>query len=170
MQFSEQQKEQLQQIREAALSNMYYISKDFCGDYSARHINYIDDAFSEYADGAISIYTRDQLDYFAENQEKCEAALLSMYSAQDLGDYIQREGLIALEAHAAVCAMYEENLSNLDEDRDNIILCIVIKALLEEGAEVSSLEGEEGDESADKIFDLLSGDGDAEEIFNNLHF
>ena len=130
MKLTEQEKERLSYIREAAYSNMWDISKDFVGDWRADSGAWICDAFSEYADGAISIYTRDQLNYFVEHQDECETALLNMYDAQSLYDVIKNEGLVSLEAKAAVYCMYENNYNHLSEDTANILICILIDWLI----------------------------------------
>ena len=131
MKLTEQEKKRLAYIREAAYSNMWAISQDFVGDYSADCSSWICDAFSEYADGAISVYTRDQLNYFSENAEKCEQSLLEMYDGDSLAEIIKTEGLIALEAKAAVCCMYEENYSHLNDDTANILICLLIDYVLD---------------------------------------
>lgn len=136
MKLTEQQKQHLNYLRDEAYSNMYSISQDFVGDYSADCSSWICDAFSEYADGAISVYTRDQLNYFSENAEKCEQSLLEMYDRDSLAEIIKSEGLIALEAKAAVCCMYEENYGHLDEDRENILVCLLIDYVLDNDLDI----------------------------------
>ena len=165
MKLTEQEKERLAYIREAAYVNMWAISKDFVGDYSADCSSWVCDAFSEYADGAISVYTRDHLNYFSEHSDECERSLLEMYGAKSLAEIIEKEGLIALEAKAAVCCMYEENYSHLDEDRANICVCLLIdyllndKTELEDGLDLDSVIDNLKDNYLDceRICDILEG-------------
>lgn len=110
MKTTEQQREELEALKLQLMDNMSSISKDFAFDYRADCGAWVCDAFTEYADNAISVYTRDQLDYFNENSEECENALLSMYDGDSLADIIKSEGLTAL------CAKYDRDVISCTEE------------------------------------------------------
>lgn len=123
---TQEQKQTLEQMREGFYDYMNSISQDFVNDSALSDGAYISDLFSEYADGAISVYYRDQHNYYVDHSEECENALLELYDGDSLAEMIKKEGLYNLCCKAGVCGAYLENLNNLEDDRENIIKILII--------------------------------------------
>ena len=127
---TEQEKTILQTMRQESYALLSDISKDFVDDSALSDSDYISDSFTEYADGAISIYYSDQHDYYLENSEECENALLELYDGDSLAQMIKKEGLYNLCCHAGVCGMFRKNESDLYDDIENIKVCLICDYLL----------------------------------------
>lgn len=143
-------KTQIQEMKQSLFEKMNDLSIDFVGDYSiTKHANnYIGDAFSEYADGAISLYTSDQLNYFSNNIDACTDALLELYDANELAETIRRDGLIELERIAGVSGAYRANYDQLSSDEKNIYRCLLLDYILENFNKFTKL-------SLNKLNDIL---------------
>ena len=154
-------KERLEGIKEELEEGLNSLSLDFLGDYDLTSSSYLSDAFSEYADGAISIYYSDQRAYYYDHTEECDQALTELYSGSDLAEMIKREGLDGLICHAGVCGAYNANYAELSEDEENIKKLLVIRWLLKndiftlEESELAELLDEAADYNNDRISDLL---------------
>ena len=123
---TQEQKQTLEQMGEGFYDYMNSISQDFANDHALSDGAYISDLFSEYADGAISIYYRDQYNYYVDHSEECENALLELYDGDSLAEMIKTEGLYNLCCKAGVCGAYLENLNELEDDRESIIKILII--------------------------------------------
>lgn len=115
-------------IIEKLQDKMSSYSIDFVNDYS-QSSGYICDLFSEFADGSISIYTRDQEEYYYNNQEECDDAcaelcILDGFNPRkdSIGDLIARAGCAGWFMHI------ERDLYNYEE---GIILCLAYKTLID---------------------------------------
>lgn len=121
-----EQKKTLEQMREGFYNYMNNISQDFANDHALSDGAYISDLFTEYADGAISIYYKDQYNYYVDHSGECENALIELYDGDSLAEMIKKDGLYNLCCKAGVCGAYLENLNMLEDDRDNIIKVLII--------------------------------------------
>lgn len=122
-----------------ALENIYSISYDFVNENALENINYIDDCFHETADQMTSVYYAEQKAYFYEHTEECENALLELYGSDSLADIVKREGLEGLLCKAGACGEYEDNLSKLYENEDEIKECLTLEYLEEHADEFPNL-------------------------------
>lgn len=125
-----QEKEILNELRDSYISTINSISSDFINDRALLDSDYISDSFSEYADGATSIYYSDQWNYYVDNSSKCEDALLEFYDPDSIADLIKKEGLYHLCCKAGALGQYVENESELYEDEEKIKRCLIIDYLL----------------------------------------
>lgn len=127
---TEQQKTILQDQRAETYALLSDISKDFADERALSDSDYISDSFTEYADSAVSIYYRDQYNYYVDNSEQCENALLELYDKDSLADMIRKEGLYNLCCKAGACGAFMKNESDLYDDLLNIKVCLIIDYLL----------------------------------------
>lgn len=127
---TEQQKTILQDQRAETYALLNDISKDFADERALSDSDYISDSFTEYADSAVSIYYRDQYNYYVDNSEQCENALLELYDRDSLADIIKKEGLYNLCCKAGACGAFMENERELYDDLLNIKVCLIIDYLL----------------------------------------
>ena len=127
---TEQQKTILQNQRVETYALLNDISKDFADERALSDSDYISDSFTEYADSAVSIYYTDQYNYYVDNSEQCENALLELYDKDSLADMIKKEGLYNLCCKAGACGAFMENERELYDDLLNIKVCLIIDYLL----------------------------------------
>ena len=127
---TEQQKTILQDQRAETYALLNDISKDFADERALSDNDYISDSFTEYADSAVSIYYKDQYNYYVDNSEQCENALLELYDKDSLADIIKKEGLYNLCCKAGACGAFMENERELYDDLLNIKVCLIIDYLL----------------------------------------
>lgn len=140
------------------LKDLYYetlekvdnLSQDFISDYSLEGNHYLGDLFSEYADGAISVYCRDQHNFYIDNEDWCNQCLEEFYSNEDLGRLIKDKGVDGFIEHAGAVGWYEKNYHTLSSDSEEIQIALVIKYLINNFSEeqLSTI-------SEDKLNDLL---------------
>ena len=154
-------KERLEGIKRELEEGLNSISLDFLGDHDLTDSSYLSDAFTEYADGATSIYYSDQRAYFNEHSTECEDALLELYDGESLAKIIKEQGLDSLLCLAGACGEYNANYADLSEDEENIKKLLVIRWLLKndiftlEEEELAELLDEAADYHNDRISDLL---------------
>ena len=93
-------------------------------------------------------------DFAFDYRADCGAWVCDAFT--EYADIIKSEGLTALCAKAAVCAMYEKNYSQLEADRENILKCILINWLTHEGKDAELLVNpfEALDAISDNLFDI----------------
>lgn len=125
-------KETLKDLKDEILDGVDGISYDFIQDHDINDSEYFCDAFMEYADNNISPYYKDQYDYYMNNDDACDSALLSMYSSGDIAEMIKEEGLYHVICHAGVCGMYEEYTGMLYNDFEKIKKVIVLNYLIDD--------------------------------------
>ena len=154
-------KERLEGIKRDLEEGLNSISLDFLRDYDLTSSSYLSDAFTEYADGATSIYYSDQRAYFNEHSTECEDALLELYDKESIANIIKERGLDSLLCLAGACGEYNANYADLSEDEENITKLLVIRWLLKndiftlEESELAELLDEAADYRNDRISDLL---------------
>ena len=106
----------LEDLRDQLYDSIYPISKDFVDDYyDITTSHYLDDNFTEFCDSSVSIYCKDQFDYYEENTTECEEALLELYDGEAMTEIIKKQGLYNLCCTAGVCGWFRENESKLWE-------------------------------------------------------
>lgn len=112
------------------------ISLDFINDYNDIDNNsYICDAFTEYADNQISVYCSDQRDFYNNNVELCENALLDC--GYDLTEELRKgQTLDDLICKAGVCGWYEQNTKKLYEDESEIIKALAIQYCIDNDIDI----------------------------------
>ena len=160
---TEQQKQILEQMRAESYALLNDISKDFVDDRALSDSDYISDSFTEYADGAISIYYVDQHNYYVEHSEECEDALLELYDGDSLAQMIKKEGLYRLCCHAGVCGEFRKHETNLYDDIENIKICLICDYLLNineylkpsDIEEIADLDLDRWDDYADQVNEKL---------------
>ena len=154
-------KERLEGTKRDLEEGLNSISLDFLGDHDLTDSSYLSDAFTEYADGATSIYYSDQRAYFNEHSTECEDALIELYDPASLAEKIKNEGLDSLICLAGACGEYNANYAELSEDEENIKKLLIIRWLLKndiftlEESELAELLDEAADYRNDRISDLL---------------
>ena len=102
------------------------ISKDFIGDWSIDNAQFLCDAITEYADSHTSIYFSDQKEFYNNNVELCEAALIEFgYNLNDL----LKEGnsLTDIICRAGAVGEYSKNQKELYEDEEEIKKALLLK-------------------------------------------
>lgn len=160
---TEQEKQILEQMRAESYALLNDISKDFTDDRALSDSDYISDSFTEYADSAISIYYKDQYNYYVDHSEECENALLELYDKDSLADIIKKEGLYNLCCKAGACGAFMENERQLYDDLANIKVCLIIDFLLNineylkpsDIEEIADLDLDRWDDYADQVNEKL---------------
>lgn len=104
---------------------------DFANNYGVSDSNYICDAITEFADNNTSIYYSEQREYYNDNPEECERALLELYDPESIADFIKDSGLDSLICKAGALGEYEAISGEIYEELENIILYIIIGYLLD---------------------------------------
>lgn len=120
----------LQRIWDEGLDNLDDISKDFVSDYSLDGDHYLSDLFTEYADGAISIYCSDQHNFYIENEDWCNQCLEDFYSNEDLGKLIKDKGIDGFIEHAGAVGWYEKNYHSLSSNEEDIKVLLAVKWMI----------------------------------------
>ena len=159
-----EQKRILENYREDQIAIMNYISCDFVNDYSLTSGCYVSDSITEYADNAISVYLKDQHNYFLENSEECEAALLEYYDSDSIASLIKNEGLYNLCCRAGACGAFMKNSNDLYDDIERIKICLIIDYLLnidkfldpEQIHEIAACDFDVLDDYADEVNETLN--------------
>lgn len=123
---TEKEKNYLYELRDNYLTALNAISIDFVGERALSDSDYISDSFTEYADSAISIYYKDQHDYYMENTEECERALLELYDPDSIADIIKKQGLYYLDCKAGAVGAFVKNENDLYEDQNGITKILII--------------------------------------------
>ena len=101
--------------------------------------NYLDDLISEYADNNASIYYSDQRNYYFENTDICLEALdMFGYSGESLQTLLKDCGdLDGLICKAGAIGEYYQNENHLQEDKENIIVCLLLEYILKNWEELT---------------------------------
>ena len=151
---TQEQKTRLEDLRSCLYIKLNSISSDFVDDRALSDSAYISDSFTEYADSATSIYYSDQHNYYVEHSDECESALLEFYDPQSLADFVKDNGLYYLCCKAGAIGEYVKNESELYEDREEIIKCLIIDYLLntDQYLDMSDIE-EIAEEDLDRFSD-----------------
>lgn len=163
---TQEQKNNLQELRDSYLSKINDLSIDFVNDHALSDDSYISDSFTEYADGAVSVYYTDQHNYYVEHSEECESALLELYDPQSIADIIKNEGLYHLNCKAGAIGAYCENERQLYEDEDNILKALIVDYCLncdiylteEQIEEIALNSFERWGDYADQVNELIKED------------
>ena len=103
------------------------ISLDFISDYEDITNNqYICDAFTEYADSNINVYSYNQREFYNNNVDLCERALLE--DGYDIAEMMKNgANLDDIICKAGVCGWYRQNYDELSEDESEIIKALAIQ-------------------------------------------
>lgn len=163
---TQEQKNNLQNLRDDYLTALNSISSDFVDDRALSDSSYISDSFTEYADSAVSIYYTDQHNYYVEHSEECENALLELYDPESLADIIKKEGLYNLTCKAGAVGAYMENERELYEDQEGITKILIIDYCLncdiylteEQIEEIASNDFDRWDDYAEEINKTIKED------------
>ena len=100
------------------------ISTDFIYSYGLESYGYICDSFNEFADSETSIYYSEQKEFYNNNVELCEQALLDY--GYNLNDMLRNgDTLEDLICRAGAIGEYQQNISLLYEDEKEIILYLI---------------------------------------------
>lgn len=135
-------KRQLELHRGCLVGSVHGLSYDFTQDHSASDSNYIDDAITEYADGATSIYYSDQRRFYNDNEDVClEALEMFGYTGESLADLLKECGdLDGLICKAGAIGEYYQNESQLQEDKNDIIKIIFISYILDNWDDLQKIQ------------------------------
>lgn len=114
-------------------------SIDFVNDYAIENNSYLCDAFTEFSDNRVSVYYSDQREFYFNNRELCNDALIEF--GYDLNDFI-KEGydLDDLICKAGAVGEYQKNYCELSEDEEEIKKLLVINYLIEN--EITTIDEE----------------------------
>lgn len=121
----------LEKIKKDILeNNINCYSVDFCECYDKTNINYLCDAFCEFADNNTSVYYYDQRNYYNEHSQECENALINC--GYDLNDLLKECGsLDGVICKAGAIGEYEAILNALYNDEDEIKQLLAINYILD---------------------------------------
>lgn len=169
---NEKQKTILQNEYNNILNTLNDISIDFINDRKLNDIKYLCDAFSEYADQNISVYSSDQKEFYNNNVEICENALQDQYI--NLNDYLKNNSISDLMSRAGVAGWFDKNYSELSQDENDIKTALLIKYLIENDFYISPENfylyiDYEPSRIADEINSLIEGYKDILNDFENLN-
>lgn len=160
---TQEQKTLLEGMRAGAYDYMNSLSQDFVNDHALSDSCYISDAITEYADGAISVYYRDQYNYYVDHSEECENALLELYDGDSIAQLVKSEGLYNLCCKAGVCGAFQENERELYDDIEKIKICLIIDYCLncdifltaEQIEEIAQNDFDRFDDYADQVNEII---------------
>lgn len=125
-------KEEIMKEIEELESQLNERGKEFYNDYDLQSIEYLSDAFSEFADGRVSIYYSDIEEYYKNHiQESCDALKEFGYNLSDFSD------LDEAMHKGAQLAEYNEIYGEVAENEE---IFEQIKELMEELEELESEE------------------------------
>ena len=125
-------KEEIMKEIEELESQLNEKGRDFYNDYDLQSIEYLSDAFSEFADGRVSIYYSDIEEYYKSHiKESCDALKEFGYNLSDFSD------LDEAMHKGAQLAEYNEIYNEVAENED---IFEQIKELMEELEELESEE------------------------------
>lgn len=144
-------REQLLEKRNILFNKLGGYSQSFESDYETSTTSYLEDLFTEFADNNTSIYYSGQRDFFNENPELCENALLEMYDADSIAEYIRDNGLDGLICHAGALGEYKEIYDELERDRDDILRVMVMDFILDFWENLDSLDFEKLEQAIDRV-------------------
>lgn len=105
---------------------------DFAQRYCGWDIEYLSDAFMEFADSETSIYYWDQRNYYNEHTEDCLDAIKCTYGS--LHDFIECCNIEELDeaiCKAGALGEYETIYNNLDQDKKLIIKYLIAYQIIE---------------------------------------
>ena len=123
---TQEQKNNLKNLRDDYLCAMNAISSDFTDDHALSDSSYISDSITEYADSAVSIYYVDQHNYYVDHSDECESALLEFYDPESIAQIIKNEGLYYLNCKTGAVGAFVKNEEQLNEDKEGIIKILII--------------------------------------------
>lgn len=144
-------REQLLRKRNILFNKLGGYSRDFESDYETSTTSYLEDLFSEFADSNTSVYYSEQRDFYNKNPLLCEQALLEMYDAVSLAEYIRDNGLDDLICRAGALGEYKEIYDELESDRDDILRVMVMDFILDFWENLDSLDFEKLEQAIDRV-------------------
>lgn len=117
--------EKFENLRKEIEKGLSDYSLGFVVDYSYDSYGYISDAISEFADRNTSIYYSDQRDFYYNNADLCDNALIEF--GYDLNDMIkQGEHLDDLICKAGAIGEYYQIENVLNNELEDIIKILII--------------------------------------------
>lgn len=136
-------------------------AKDFVKNYKYNDINYLCDTFSEFVDNNISIYYYQQKEFYKNNKDLCNDALLEFYDEKGIIDIIKKGGLEELMYKAATCGEYMHISNQLYDNSYEIKKILSLERMVEDlesgELELYNIEGEEDIEYLlDECMDALN--------------
>lgn len=139
--------EELKKMQEHLKYEMSDEAYDFCYGWSIESDNYFCDCITEYADSNTSVYSYDQREFYNNNVELCENALLEF--GYDLNDMVKNgDTLEDIICKAGAIGQFKQIEETLYEDFENIKKLMVLNYLVDKGLEIF--------ENEDEIEDLIS--------------
>lgn len=149
------------------------IAIDFCADYSASVSEYICDAFSDYADGRVDIYTADLWKWAADNYEYIDQARNEFGPADEIlddiraGEYLKNELDLSEDAAEIYKTLAREYIGNVILDDIATTAEMLENALDDLESALETIDsGDRIDAIADACNDFLKALSDGSETIN----
>lgn len=112
------------------------ISSDFISSYSLDSYGYICDSIMEFADSETSIYYSYRKEFYNNNVELCENALLDY--GYDINELLKNgDSLDDIMCKAGAIGEFMKNEQDLYDDIENIILYLICDYVLENNINIS---------------------------------
>lgn len=124
----------LEELKER-LENTYAL--DFVEEHDSSEENYLTDAIAEFADNRTSVYYSEQREFYNDNTEDCDNALLEMMDAESMVNYIKEYGLDRLMCYAGSLGKYTAIENDLHDNENEIVKILAIKYALEHLEEIT---------------------------------
>lgn len=105
-------------LKENIFNNLSGYAQDFVEENYLNSIDYLDDAFRDFADANTSIYTVDQIDFYNKNAEYCDRVANELCLLESFDP--KRDSIGDLVAKAGSWGEYESIYEALLNDEDDI--------------------------------------------------